>query len=76
VQQTSQPRSLQKSQKAPVVAPVKTSTPRGTAYLKCGMVGHYAIACPKRNAPNTPVQSQHSQQRRNEIQIPKGNKGK
>jgi hypothetical protein len=61
---------------APVVTPVRTSTPRGTACFKCGKVGHYVNACPKRNAPNTPIQSQHSQQMRNESQIPKGNKGK
>jgi hypothetical protein len=76
VQQTSQPRSLQNRHMAPVVTSGKTSTSRGTACFKCGKVGHYAYTCPKRNAPNTPVQSQHSQQIRNEIQIPKGNKGK
>jgi hypothetical protein len=65
VQQTSQLRSLQNRQTTPVVTPVRTNTPRGTACFKCGKVGHYAIACPKRNAPDTPVQSQHSQQMRN-----------
>jgi hypothetical protein len=42
----------------------------------CGKVGHYVNAYPKRNAPNTPAQSQHSQQMRNESQISKGSKGK
>jgi hypothetical protein len=76
MQQTLRPRSLQNRQMAPVVTPVKTSTPRGTACFKCGKVGHYVNACPKRNAPNTPVQSQHSQQMRNESQNPRGSKGK
>jgi hypothetical protein len=76
VQQTSRPRSLRNRHMAPVVTPVKASTPRGTACFMCGEVGHYVNACPKRNAPNTPVQSQHSQQMRNESQIPKGSKGK
>jgi hypothetical protein len=76
VQQTSRPLSLRNRQMAPVVAPVKTNTPRGTACLRCGKVGHYVTACPKRNAPNTPAQSQHSQQMRNESRISKGSKGK
>jgi hypothetical protein len=76
VQQTSRPRSPRSRQMAPVVTPVKTSNPRGTAYLRCGKVGHYVNACPKRNAPSTPARSQHSQQMRNESQISKGSKGK
>jgi hypothetical protein len=65
VQQTSRPRSLRNRQMAPDVTPVNTSTPSGTACFKCGKVGHYVNACPKRNAPNTPARSQHSQQMRN-----------
>jgi hypothetical protein len=76
VQQTSRPRSLQNRQTTPVVTPVRTNTPRGTICFKCGKVGHYAIAYPKSNSPDTLVQSQHSQQMRNVSQIPKGNKGK
>jgi hypothetical protein len=76
VQQTSRPSSLRSRQMAPVVTPMNTRNHRGTACLRCGKVGHYVNARPKRNAPNTPAQSQNNQQIRNESQISKGSKGK
>ena len=60
---------------APVGTPVRTSTPGGTVCFKCGENGHYANVCPKRNAPNTPVQSQQMQQMRNGNHTPQENKG-
>jgi hypothetical protein len=76
VPQTPRPVSQQSQQRAPVRTPVRSVAPPNpatTTYFKCGELGHYANACPKRNPPHTPVQNQ--QQTRNGSQTPQTNKG-
>jgi hypothetical protein len=62
----------------PVGAPVRPSAPHtlvGKSWYKCGEVGHYVNNCPKRTAPNNPVQNQQMQQMSNGNQTPQSNKG-
>jgi hypothetical protein len=54
------------------VAPPNHAT---TTCFKCGELGHYANACPKRNPPHTTVQNPQMQQMRNGSQTPQTNKG-
>jgi hypothetical protein len=70
--------SQQSQQRAPVgtlVRSVVPPNPATTTCSKCGELGHYANACPKRNPPHTPVQNQHMQQMRNGNPTPQTNKG-
>jgi hypothetical protein len=39
------------------VRSVAPSNPATTTCFKCGELGHYANACPKRNPPHTIVQN-------------------
>jgi hypothetical protein len=76
VPQTPHPASQQSQQRAPVGTPIRSVAPPNpatTTCFKCGELGHHAIACPKRNPPHTPVQSQ--QQTRSGSQTPQTNKG-
>jgi hypothetical protein len=74
--QTPRPASQLSQQRAPVGTPVRSvasPNPATTTCFKCGELGHYANACPKRNPPHTPVQNQ--QQTRSGNQSPQNNKG-
>jgi hypothetical protein len=76
VPQTPHPVTQQSQQRAPVGTPVRSVAPPNpatTTCFKCGELGHYANACPKRNPPHTPVQNQ--QQTRSGSQTPRTNKG-
>jgi hypothetical protein len=59
--QTPRPSYQQNRLMTPVGTPVRPSAPRtpaGNNCFKCGEVGHYANACPKRHTPGTPVHNQ------------------
>jgi hypothetical protein len=76
VPQTPRPASQPSQQRAPVGTPVRSVAPPNpttTTCFKCGELGHYANACPKRNPPHTPLQNQ--QQTRSRNQTPQTNKG-
>jgi hypothetical protein len=53
---TQTPRPRQAAPTGSLARPAGQSTTTVTTFLKCGEVGHYANACPKRN-PNTPARS-------------------
>jgi hypothetical protein len=59
--QTPRPAYSQHRPMTPVGTPLRPGAPHtlaGNTCFKCGEVGHYANACPKRHPPGTPVQNQ------------------
>ncbi|XP_072146438.1 uncharacterized protein [Setaria viridis] len=80
--QTPRPSFPQSRQMTPAGAPVRPNAPGGNTCYKCGEVGHYANACPKRSVPSTPVQNNNTprqnpqaQQSRNVNQTPQRAQG-